>query len=98
MLIAISNAVQIIFNMLSLVIAVKSLLDFSAVCSGDRNAHIIWKRTLRPRQHPYMGDVDDIAAMAEDKEVFWKAALYIRQFGVDAERLNAKRCVEKQTA
>ena len=45
-----------------------------------------------------MGNVDDIAAMAEDKEVFRQTALDIRQLGIDAERFVAERCIEKQTS
>ena len=45
-----------------------------------------------------MGNVDDIAAMAEDKEVFRQTALDIRQLGIDAERFIAERCIEEQTA
>lgn len=45
-----------------------------------------------------MGNVDDIASMAEDKEVFRQTALDIRQLGIDAERFIAERCIEKQAA
>lgn len=45
-----------------------------------------------------MGNVDDIAAMAEDKKVFRQTALDIRQLGIDAERFIAERCIEKQAA
>ena len=45
-----------------------------------------------------MGDVHDVAAVAENEQAPWQAALDIRQPGVDANRLVAERCIEKQIA
>ena len=45
-----------------------------------------------------MGDVHDVAAVAENELAPWQAALDIRQPGVDANRLVAERCIEKQIA
>lgn len=45
-----------------------------------------------------MGDVHDVAAVAENEQALGQAALDIRQPGVDANRLVAERCIEKQIA
>ena len=45
-----------------------------------------------------MGDVHDVAAVAENEQAPWQAALDIRQPGVDANWLVAERCIKKQIA
>ena len=45
-----------------------------------------------------MGDVHDVAAVAENEQAPWQAALDIRQPGVDANRLVAERCIRRRAS